>query len=64
MKIYHIYFSNIYLSKILVIYIYQSVNNCSENISYLSNLFDTQSVGTPLVNEWTGIAVLCCHGKK
>ena len=29
-----------------------------------SNLFDSQRVGTPLINEWTGVAVLCYHGKK
>ena len=28
-----------------------------------SNLFDSQRVGTPILNEWTGVAVLCCHGK-
>ena len=28
-----------------------------------SNLLDSQSVGTPIMNEWTG-EVLCCHGKK
>ena len=30
----------------------------------VSNLFDSQRVGTPIINEWTGVAVLCCHGKK
>ena len=38
---------------------------CSENILYFfSNLFRSKRVGTPILNEWTGVAVLCCHGKS
>ena len=29
-----------------------------------SNLFNSQCVGTPIINERTGTAVLCCHGKS
>ena len=29
-----------------------------------SNLFDSQRVGTSIINEGTGAAVLCCHEKK
>ena len=29
-----------------------------------SNLYNSQSVGTPIINELTDIAVLCCHGKS
>ena len=30
-----------------------------------SNLLNSQRVGTPIINEWTGLlAMLCCHGKK
>ena len=29
-----------------------------------SILFDFQGVGTPIINEWTGVVVLCCHGKN
>ena len=30
-----------------------------------SILFDSQRVGTPnIINEWTGVAVLCCDGKS
>ena len=29
-----------------------------------SNLVDSQRVGTPIMNELTGVAVLYCHGKK
>ena len=28
------------------------------------NLFDFQRVGTPIINRWTGVAVLCCHEKS
>ena len=29
-----------------------------------SILFDSQRVGTPIIKEWTGVAVPCCHGKS
>ena len=29
-----------------------------------SNLFNSQCVGTPIINEYTGLPMLCCHGKK
>ena len=58
-----------YTIYILVIYqkyqnVDESVHNCSEKISNLQSLFNCQSVGTPIINEWTGIAVLCRHGKS
>ena len=54
---------------ILVIYqkhqnVDESVHNCSEKILIFSNLYDSQRVGTPIINEWTGVDVLYCHGKK
>ena len=30
----------------------------------LSNIFDSQHVGTTSMNKRTGVAVLCCHGKS
>ena len=30
----------------------------------ISNLFDSRRVGIPMINELTGEAVRCCHGKK
>ena len=33
---------------------------CSE----ISNLFDFQRVGTPIINECTSVAVPCCHGRS
>ena len=29
-----------------------------------SNLIDSQRVGTPSMNEWTGASELCWHGKS
>ena len=54
MKKYHI--NSIYISKHQNVN--QSVHDCSEN------LFDSQRVGTPIINEWTGVAVLCCMEKS
>ena len=44
--------------------VYQSVHNCSEEISYLFKVIRFSCVGKPILNEWTGVAVLCCYGKK
>ena len=38
--------------------------NALKRFCIFSNLFDSQRVGTPIINEWTGVAVLCYHGKK
>ena len=35
-----------------------------KRLGIFSNLFDSNSVGIPIINEWTGGALLCCHGKK
>ena len=34
-----------------------------KRFSIFSNLFDSQRVRQPIINEQTGVAVLCCHGK-
>ena len=33
-----------------------------KKILMFSILFDSQGVGTPIINEWTGVVVQCCHG--
>ena len=40
--------------------------NCKsalERFCIFSNLFKFQRVGTPIINEWNGVAMLCCKGK-
>ena len=58
-----------YAISILVIYwkhqnVNQSVYNCSEKILYLLKFIRFQRVGTPIINEWTGVVVLCCYEKS
>ena len=42
----------------------QSVQYVMKGFCIFSNLFDSQWVGTPIINEWTGEAVRYCHGKS
>ena len=30
----------------------------------MRNSFNSQRVGTFIINEWTGVPVLCCHGRS
>ena len=55
MKIYHINFSNI-----------SKTSKCTalKRFCNFSNLFDSQRVGTPIINERTGVAVLCVAMEK
>ena len=58
-EIYHINFS-----KISNQYCYLICLKTPKRFCIFSNLFDSQRVGTPIINEWTCVAMLCCHGKS
>ena len=58
LKRYNINFS--YISKTPYCWVY---NLLWKEFRIFSNLLDFQRVGTTIIHEWTGVAVLCCHGK-
>ena len=50
-----------YIKDFMVIELYSPL---LKHFVSFSNLFDSQRVGTPITVEWTGVPVLCCHGKS
>ena len=50
-QVYQINFGNIHVSLTTI---------CSEKLSYLYKFIDSQHTGTTIINEWTGVTVLCC----
>ena len=42
----------------------QNIQSPLKTFLIFLNLFDSQRVGTPIINERTGVAVICCHGKS
>ena len=59
-EIYHMDFSKVSRHHI-VNWIVQSA---PKRLCIFSNFFDSQHVGAHIFNEWTGVAMLCCHGKS
>ena len=54
-QVYQINFGNIHVSLTTI---------CSKKLSYLYKFIDSQHTGTTIINEWTGVTVLCCNGKS